>query len=97
MVSTDLRYERYCRSVFRARPGEPLMKEPQKYAERRCPRCGALEQIVNPVWLRHQRTSAGVSLRAFAKRLGFSAPYVSDIERGQRGVTSKIKAAYEQL
>lgn len=47
--------------------------------------------------LRHIRERAGISLRAMAIRLKLSAPYLSDIERGNRNCTEDIGSAYEKL
>lgn len=68
-----------------------------KYADRPCPTCGAPRSIVNGDWLREQRERARLTLREVARRLGFSAPYISDIELGRRNCTPAILEFYEQL
>lgn len=53
--------------------------------------------LVNGAWLRARRVAAGVSLRALARQLDFSAAYISDIERNHRGCSHEIQVAYERL
>jgi ribosome-binding protein aMBF1 (putative translation factor) len=49
---------------------------------------------------RGAREAAGLSVRALAKRLGWSAPYQSDLERGKRPWSAerveKVNAAIQQ-
>lgn len=62
-----------------------------------CPGChgrGTVE-IVDAAKLRAVRVASGVSLRELAKRLGFTAPYLSDIERGRRNCTVPILMEYQ--
>lgn len=54
-------------------------------------------QIITPESLRKTREDAGVSLRAMAKRLNFSAAYISDVEHGRRNCTTIIEVAYSSL
>lgn len=70
-----------------------------KYSRSTCLACEGSGNVtrVSGAWLRARRKSAGVSLREFARRIGFSAAYVSDIERGQRMCTALIEAQYEKL
>jgi hypothetical protein len=74
-----------------------MTKSPAKFAAGSCPTCGSPRTIVNPAWLRWRRESADLSLRDLGARLDFSAVYLSDIERGRRNCTPKIRAAYEAL
>ncbi len=53
--------------------------------------------IPNVEALRPAREKKGISLGTFAKKLGFSAAYLSDIERGRRACTPQIFYAYEAL
>jgi transcriptional regulator with XRE-family HTH domain len=46
------------------------------------------------MWLRWQRERAGVCLREAARRLGTSAAYLSDVERGARNVTQRVEEFY---
>jgi ribosome-binding protein aMBF1 (putative translation factor) len=40
--------------------------------------------------IRESREEQGISLRAAAKAIGISAPYLSDIEKGRRGIPDFI-------
>jgi len=63
-----------------------------------CQKCyGGKVKLVEGESLRYLREARGISIRAFAKRLGFSAPYLSDIELGKRACTPKILKAYSKL
>lgn len=53
--------------------------------------------IVEPESLRLTREDAGLSLRQFAKQVGFTPPYISDIENGRRACTFEIEEAYSKL
>lgn len=44
--------------------------------------------------LRRARQDAGLSLREMARRACLSAPYLSDVERGNRRVTRRVAEAY---
>jgi predicted transcriptional regulator len=69
----------------------------KKFAHGACPKCGTPRTVVNPEWLRAVRVGQGLSVRTMATRIGVSAPYVSDVERGHRACTAKMRAAYEAL
>ncbi len=70
----------------------------QKFRTEQCPRCGAREvKVVNPLWLRATRERAGLSLRELARRAGFTASYLCDIELGRRRVTRSMAALYERI
>ena len=73
------------------------MSLPKRFSEAACPRCGAPERVVNPQWLRAIRRESGVSLRDAAKRLGFTAAYLCDIEKGRRNALPHIVKGYEAL
>jgi transcriptional regulator with XRE-family HTH domain len=47
--------------------------------------------------MRQIRKDKGYSLRKMAKRLKFSAAYVSDLENGKRNWRNELINAYEQL
>ena len=53
-----------------------------------CPRCGGSGRILNPAatgaLYRAARQKLGLSLRGVARKAGISAPYLSDLERGNR-------------
>jgi transcriptional regulator with XRE-family HTH domain len=69
----------------------------QKFTDEPCPRCGSAQRVVNGAWLRERRTRAGLSLRDVGARLGYSAVYLSDIERGRRNALPRIVKVYEAL
>jgi hypothetical protein len=60
-----------------------------------CPRCGNAGETVDGASLRAARVIRGVSLRWLAGRLGFSVPYLSDVESNRRRVTPKILQGYK--
>lgn len=53
--------------------------------------------VADPESLKQARVKAGISLRQLADKLGFTAPYLSDIERGRRACTFIIESAYNEL
>ena len=61
-----------------------------------CDGFGKVERI-NPAWLRFMRERAGITLRAMAKRMGYSPCFVSDVERGRRAVPDAWRAEYAKL
>lgn len=68
-----------------------------KFTEEPCPTCGSPRSIINPKWLRTAREAANVAQSDLAKRLGYSAPYLCDIELGRRNCTPRVRKAYEAL
>ncbi len=68
-----------------------------KFRDHPCSQCGSLKPVINGAWLRSRRQRAGLSLRAMALRLGFSAAYVCDIELNRRNCLPPVRAAYEAL
>jgi predicted transcriptional regulator len=74
-----------------------MAKMPDKFTKQPCRHCGTPQAVVSHVWLRWRRQAAGVTLRTLADGLGFSAPYLCDIEYGRRPCTPKVRAAYEAL
>lgn len=71
--------------------------EPSKLLNQECAHCGSPRKVVNPRWLRHVREQAGQTQRQVADALGFSVPYICDIEAGRRACSPKILAAYERI
>lgn len=69
----------------------------RKFRHEPCPTCGTPQAVINHDWLRARRRDAGVSLREMARRLGFSTPYLCDVEYGRRRCSLKIRKAYEAL
>jgi len=68
-----------------------------KFIVKECLHCGSKVKQVSGPWLRERRQVAGLSLREMARQVGFSAPYLSDIERGNRNPPAAVIAAYEEL
>lgn len=62
-----------------------------------CKSCGTPNSVINGAWLSAERKAAGITLREMSRRLGFSAPYLCDVEWDRRNCTPKIRAAYEAL
>jgi predicted transcriptional regulator len=64
-----------------------------------CQKCAGTGQLnqVDGTKLRKHREAKGQSLRSLAKGLGFSAAYISDIERNRRACTDEILEAYASL
>lgn len=62
-----------------------------------CDKCGGTGKctVFNYRALRQRRLYVGVSLRQVANALSLSPPYLSDVERGRRGVTKLIERGYE--
>lgn len=48
-----------------------------------------VDHIKAGAYIRKTRTTAGMSLRRLAKEMGFTAPFVSDLERGRRSWSEK--------
>lgn len=48
-------------------------------------------------WLRSSRKVSGISLRDLAIQVGISAPYLSDIERGNRNASSRVREAINRI
>ena len=65
----------------------------------KCSKCNGagMLKIASAVLMRAVRINAGISLREMARRLNFSAPYLSDIERGRRACPRDVLTAYEHL
>jgi len=63
-----------------------------------CPKCHGTGQVTDDIWLglhmRGLRRQAGHSLRVLAKRMGYSAPYISDLELGRRHWTPELIKVY---
>jgi len=52
-------------------------------------------KTINPKWLREQRKRKGMSLREMARKLGYSAAFISDVELGRRNPNEKILAFFD--
>ena len=66
---------------------------------RPCPRCDGTGRVPDDrilgAKMRARREATGLSLRDLAKRCGWSAAYVSDLELGRRGWGKKQRTRYE--
>jgi DNA-binding transcriptional regulator YiaG len=62
-----------------------------------CPSCGQPTAVPNGRYLRWLRERAGLTQRAFGRRVGASSPYVSDWERNRRAVPPRVLQAYRAL
>lgn len=70
------------------------MTEPKYLHGRPCRTCGQPTKPINGYSLREARLRSGDSLRTAAKRMGFSPPYVSDLETNRRGVSARVLDFY---
>lgn len=65
-----------------------------------CPKCDGTGSVLDPRMMGQQmrelREKKGVSGRELARRLGFSAPYVSDLELGRRSFNTALIQRYKQ-
>ena len=68
-----------------------------KFIKSPCTKCHSAVDKPNPNWLRVVRKNAGLGLRELGRKIGKSAPYISDVELGRRNCTEKMLKAYEQL
>lgn len=72
-----------------------------KFHNVKCGRCGGggYVRAVSPDYLRQLRVNAGLGLREWARALGFSAAYVSEIELGKKPLRDGSLTAlnYESL
>lgn len=63
-------------------------------AGRKCPTCGGCGKVQDAAQVgarfRALREERGLTLREVARRAGFSAAYVSDVELGRRGCKSTL-------
>lgn len=59
-----------------------------------CTVCGTPRAFVDGAWLREQRKAAGLTLREVARRLGYTASYVCDVELNRRYASADLTARY---
>lgn len=74
-----------------------MSKARAKFIDTPCPHCGSQKSVVDGAWLRERRELAGLTLREMGRRLGYSAPYLSDVEWNRRNRLPAIVKAYEAL
>lgn len=70
-----------------------------KYPTKNCQACGGTGKEINH-WelgklMRVKREKAGVGLRQISRAMHYSAPFISDIERGQRRWNVRLIEEYE--
>lgn len=68
-----------------------------KFTKINCPKCGAPTDKISGGWLREQHNKAGFSLRKLGAKLGYSSPFLSDVENNRRGCSERLRKAYEEL
>ena len=66
---------------------------------RRCPKCNGMSEILvtDGATLRATRKRAGLSLRALGERIGVSAAYLCDVEKGARNGTKRVLDGYKKI
>lgn len=80
-------------------PLRALLEEPGlKKHTRSCSHCGGHGRVVSDEALgaemRARRTDRQLSIGAIARRMGFSRPYVNDLELGERPWRPELITAY---
>ncbi len=73
------------------------MRKPPVFIPATCGKCGQKYEARNGALLRFLRLERGIGLRELARRLHFSAAYLSDLERNRREPTLAIWRAYHAL
>ena len=65
-----------------------------------CPRCAGTGSILDPrtvgQQMRELREKKSVSVREIARKLGLSAPYISDLELGRRAFNAALIQRYKK-
>lgn len=61
-----------------------------------CKSCSGTGRVAAPTPLRTLRLESGISLREASRRIGLSAPYISDLERGRRAWNADLEARYRK-
>lgn len=66
----------------------------------KCPKCGGSGKVEDPAVvgakMRKARELSGIALHSVAKRMSFSAPYISDLEHGRRSWSPYLIQAYQE-
>jgi len=62
-----------------------------------CHVCQQVRRVAAYPWMRKVRKASGLSLREVARQVGYSTPYICDIELGRRRANEKILKFYERL
>lgn len=70
----------------------------RKEAAEQCPECGGSGKVSDPAQIgarmREHRERHGLSGREVARRMGYSAAYVSDLELDRRGWSARLVEEY---
>lgn len=61
-----------------------------------CKKCGGSGELPMPGSMRMLRGKTGKSLRSIADKMGISASYLSDLERGNRQWDAELIARYKR-
>lgn len=74
------------------------MKRGNGVRQATCASCSGTGQVimVSGEWARQQRRMARLSLREVARRMGFSAPYICDLELGRRPMSGGLWERYSK-
>jgi ribosome-binding protein aMBF1 (putative translation factor) len=76
------------------------MNPPTSRNCRACPRCGGSGSVLDDravgAEMRARREKTGISLRELARRIKWSATYVSDLELGHKVWTEQKRTRYER-
>ena len=66
--------------------------------KRTCPQCGGSGKVCDPAQigarLRHERELVGITGREMARRMGYSAMYLCDLEHGRRDWKANLINSY---
>jgi len=71
--------------------------EPPKYIKTKCRECGGNRKTLNGAWLRFKRLKCGMNQRDFGMMIGFSSPYLSDLETNRRECPASLVKIYNKL
>lgn len=83
-------------AVAIAKRGAKLFEFPYKMRGNTCPTCHAATESIDGGSLRAAREVKGIGLRVFARRIGRSSSYLSDVENNRRLVTPSILYLYQR-
>lgn len=61
-----------------------------RLTNRSCSQCGAPRAFIDGAWLRQKRIKAGLSGREVARRLGYTASYICDVELNRRNASKNL-------
>lgn len=68
-----------------------------KWTVVKCHVCQQVRRVAAYPWMRKVRLAAKISLRNVARKTGYSASYICDIELGRRRANESILKIYEDL